>query len=51
MEEGIFMGKKERYHSDLIMGKVLGNITKFGKKGRYRMRKIERERGRGERGG
>ena len=51
MEEGIFMGKKERYHSDLIMGKGLWNITKFGKKGRYRIRKIERERGRGEREG
>ena len=43
------MGKKEICHSDLIMGKGLGNITTFGKKGRYRIRKIERERGRGER--
>ena len=39
------MGDKERYHSGEIMGKGLWNITKFGKKGRYRIRKIERERG------
>ena len=56
MYDGICMGEKERYLSEEIMGKGLGNIKKFREKWGYSLRenkdreireRRERERGDG----